>query len=1197
MVFRDDEYEVIKEYLLGQLTGEHREEFERRYFADDTLYEQLLAGEDELVDEFLTNDLSEQEVAMFHQNFFVGSERQQKLQTGRAMRAYAKAHGGKTRPKSRPSQTRQWSQLFSSVPFRIAAFAVIALVAAIGVWRIFFFESDVDKGLLALNEAYRQQRPLQSRITDVPYAPFITTRGNEPDSVDRKKLSLAELRLLDAKERKPTPEVFHALGKVYLSKKEFDRAIEKFEEALKGQPNNSQIYADLGAAWLEKGSSSSADQPVSGLGTKSSKDLSALARSFEYLNKAVALQNNLPEALFNRAIVLGEQELWKQAADAWNEYLRHDSTSEWAQEARRKLAELQQDKQTRRSDAALVDEFLAAHKLGDNETSWKLLTQTYTSGGSPIAKQLVKLILADEQSESELHKRAFLFLGQLEFERAGDSYHSDLARFYTFLPALKREAVIKLRSQVEDALSYLKTARTEEAIVLLLASKQGFESLGNFAEGNFVEYQLAQSYAVQPNLKKGKEIYAELSTECQRRQYRWLTGQVLVGLAHINIGLNQFSQAIDLSKQALSIFERAGYVEATVRTLRQLAEEYQAVNRVPDSLNLLNSTLEMGDSYVIDSATRWGIYLTISFNLDSLGLLLAAAAYQSEALAIALEMGIPLYTSRSYAFLGATNAKLENFSEAVSNLKQAYEIGATLASDPNGLEMMANSSLQLGDLYRTAKDPAKALDSYNTCLRLYDKLQMPYFNLEAHKGKLLTYAALQDDSATEDELKTTLESLEKFRDTIEVESQRNSFFETQQTVYDLAINFAHKRKHDSRLAFDYSEQSRARSLLASVQKTEGVKRVDGYEVKSSGTPQSMTLDSLQKALPAEVQLLQYAVLNESSLVWIISTNDFEIKEIPIGKSELARKVKEYLSVIAGPSGEKLKAERLGEELHQLLIAPVEALLSRNRSVVIVPDKSLNYLPFITLRSPNSKRYLIEDYEIELSPSANICVTSSRIAATRKSSETETLLSVGNPSFDREAFSNLSDLPSAGREAEAIRSFYKSVVLTGPDAREGLIRKQMKSADVIHFAVHYVKNPKDEMLSELALARERDPHGDFEGRLRVSEIYQMTLPRTRVAVLSACQTGIDRSFDGEGAVSIARPFLAAGVPVVVASLWPVESSSTAELMVRFHKYRTKDSRSTVESLRLAQLDLICQSGEYSRPYYWAPFVAIGGYASF
>ena len=60
-----------------------------RILLDDWLYEELLAGEDELIDEFLTNDLSEDEVVMFHQNFLVGTERQRKLQTGKALKRYA----------------------------------------------------------------------------------------------------------------------------------------------------------------------------------------------------------------------------------------------------------------------------------------------------------------------------------------------------------------------------------------------------------------------------------------------------------------------------------------------------------------------------------------------------------------------------------------------------------------------------------------------------------------------------------------------------------------------------------------------------------------------------------------------------------------------------------------------------------------------------------------------------------------------------------------------------------------------------------------------------------------------------------------------------------------------------------------------------------------------------------------------------
>src|ERR1043166_6507286 len=106
---------------------------------------------------------------------------------------------------------------------------------------------------------------------------------------------------------------------------------------------------------------------------------------------------------------------------------------------------------------------------------------------------------------------------------------------------------------------------------------------------------------------------------------------------------------------------------------------------------------------------------------------------------------------------------------------------------------------------------------------------------------------------------------------------------------------------------------------------------------------------------------------------------------------------------------------------------------------------------------------------------------------------------------------------------------------------------------------------------------------------------MKLPRTRLVVLSACQTGIERAYRGEGAIGLARPFIAAGVPVVVATLWPVESESKADLMISFHKHRKQGHLSTVAALREAQVEAIRnQQGRSIRNYSWAAFVAIGGH---
>jgi CHAT domain-containing protein len=107
-----------------------------------------------------------------------------------------------------------------------------------------------------------------------------------------------------------------------------------------------------------------------------------------------------------------------------------------------------------------------------------------------------------------------------------------------------------------------------------------------------------------------------------------------------------------------------------------------------------------------------------------------------------------------------------------------------------------------------------------------------------------------------------------------------------------------------------------------------------------------------------------------------------------------------------------------------------------------------------------------------------------------------------------------------------------------------------------------------------------------------------LSRPRLAVLSACSTGVERYYNGEGMIGMARTFLAAGVPVVVASRWPVDTVPTMSLMTKFHEYRRLRKLATVDALRLAQTEIINDnSNQYSHPYYWAPFVTIGGYSTY
>ena len=131
------------------------------------------------------------------------------------------------------------------------------------------------------------------------------------------------------------------------------------------------------------------------------------------------------------------------------------------------------------------------------------------------------------------------------------------------------------------------------------------------------------------------------------------------------------------------------------------------------------------------------------------------------------------------------------------------------------------------------------------------------------------------------------------------------------------------------------------------------------------------------------------------------------------------------------------------------------------------------------------------------------------------------------------------------------------------------------------------NEKNPLLSMLVFAPGK---GGDPGALYAHEIYQMDLARTKLVVLAACDTAGDVPVS-EGASSLARAFLAAGVPTVVASLWSVNDRTTARLFQVFHQ-RLRAGADPGTALRDAQLTLLRSPGPESSPAAWGAFEVIG-----
>lgn len=1211
---RDDQG-IFREYLLGKLSAEDRDELEQRLFVEDGLYEELQTAEDDLIDDFLTGDLEPEDVASFHQNFLVSSQRKQKLRLGEAWRNYAAVHGGKKRPtKVQPGPGWDWRQLFSIRILKPVSVAAVVLIAATVGWRVWFSHSEVEQGLMALDAAYSKERPLESRITNLHYAPFGSTRGPGLHDVNETELTRSELLLLKELKRKPTASAQHALGKVYLSKKEFDKAVAKFEGALKDDPNNAQIYADLGAALLEKGKVEVQKSKTDNSTAESGKGMEYFAQSLANLNKALELDNNLPEALFNRALLHESIGLLPQAEADWRQYLERDPNSKWTDEARDRLTQLQQRlKESSLNKEEIFQKFLTDFNSGDEDRIWTVVSSYQNRSGNIVVEQLVDIYLqAAVENGKEDASRALQqlsYLGELQMRRATDRFLIDLVRIYESANPRQHDLIVTARELMKkghDGWGQLSVKDNEK---LFRDASDLFEQAGNYPEAAIAQYWISFCHFRQHDQKQSQQILDPLLLACESRHYFWLQARILYLLSAIEFDLNEHSRAVDFGLRAAGIAERVNDSVGLLNATSALIEYYRYLGSYSKSLACIQRSVPLVTTAALDPIQGARHFSFAALAFATMGLPDAAAGYQREALRMALTTGSDAVKCQNYAFLGTIYGKLKKFGEALQSVQLAAGLAQSHAAEPAYRSLSAYSALQMGNIYRDQGDFDKALAQYAVAIDLYKSFPdfQPHL-FQAHKGRLFCYIRQQNDPLAQEEISTLLGLMEKYRSQISDENYRNTFFDIEQSVINTAIDFEYSRKNNREQAFDYANSSRARSLLDLLNADAKVKaRVQDANIRFQTGSEPIPLEKIVKQLPGQTQLLQYIILEDKILIWLISKNDFQVKVQPISRKDLNEKLLHYLNLISRPpNDDDAQESALAKELYVILIQPVASLLDRQKLLCIIPDGTLNYLPFAALVSPGSGKYFFQEHRLMTSPSPSVFLTCSDNAMRNSGPKEEKILSVGNPTFDRAAFPELDDLPAAGKEANEVGSQYKSrVVLAENQATKAAVKREIESSDVIHLAIHSNVDNEVPLRSTLIMAKPASSTPQIKARDQVSdsvvyayEIYNLKLRNTRLVVVSSCESGTGHYYNGEGVSSFARAFIGAGVPLVVASLWSVDSSATERLMIAFHKHRTKEGVTTVDALRSAQTDMLREpAARYRRPYYWAAFSVTGGYAQF
>jgi tetratricopeptide (TPR) repeat protein len=327
------EQHQIRNYLLGRLDDHGEEQVERRLLSDDEWFEEFELIESELLDQYVYGRLSDEERVLFEEHLLQTPKQREKLAFAMALKEEATDHLARTN-RVVPLEPRSKLRFLSPTTLKIAAMVVVAVGLSVTAW--FFLRprtSDVERGMLALNQAYKNERLVESRISDVNYSQFRSRRGGQDSTIDTRALNEAQLRLLEAARTTGSAASYHALGRFYLAGKDFDNAKQQFERAIRLDSQNAGLQSDYAAALFELGKAARNDDK--------GKATEYFTKSLDHINRALELNGALLEALFNRGLVLEELMGLPEAEDAWRTYQQKDSTSPWAEEARRHLRAIQ----------------------------------------------------------------------------------------------------------------------------------------------------------------------------------------------------------------------------------------------------------------------------------------------------------------------------------------------------------------------------------------------------------------------------------------------------------------------------------------------------------------------------------------------------------------------------------------------------------------------------------------------------------------------------------------------------------------------------------------------------------------------------------------------------------------------------------------------------------------------------------------
>ncbi len=279
------------------------------------------------------------------------------------------------------------------------------------------------------------------------------------------------------------------------------------------------------------------------------------------------------------------------------------------------------------------------------------------------------------------------------------------------------------------------------------------------------------------------------------------------------------------------------------------------------------------------------------------------------------------------------------------------------------------------------------------------------------------------------------------------------------------------------------------------------------------------------------------------------------------------------------------------QFHQLLIDPVAQLIE-GKSLVIVPDGTLTYLPFAALiggePTGNGYPYLLRTHRIRLLLNCRSTLLQPSIVRPRPELEALALAP-----FSEQGTANWRALRGSERTVNMLCTRLGSgaaLGYTSSSATHACFKREAGRANLLHIGTHTQLDNERPSRTALLFAPIDDP--EQGGYLRAREIGTMDLGAD-LAVLAACQTMGGRLFRGRGVANLAEAFTRAGCFNLLVNLWEIKDETAHLILADFYESLYEERLSKPEALRQAQLRYLDESMDLTEhPAYWATLVYVG-----